>query len=487
MRYAGEIRRGALANAVGLVAKGAMPLSYWVLTRLFGSELFGEYLLAFFIANVLSSAFGTGFMNAVTVFAAPPAGEGDREAELRVVASALRASAALAVGFAVLVVLGAGPFCDAVYPHHEGLATGLVLLSFGVVPEMITRVAVGLGKAHLEMRWDPIVLGLTTPVLQILFGLGAWALDLGLTGLFGATLLAQAVTALAALPLLRRFLPIRGLMGALFRRGGAVPGLLSFGLIQGLNMGVTRYASRVDVIMLGAMGLPAWQLGWYATAAMFTSELRQFRIVFAEIATPIVARAKKAGETANLNALLRTVSRRATLMIVPAVALTTAILGTVLGWFDGHYGDAPFLLALLVTPALSCAYGFSGNFLVASGHSHMNLMNATVAAGVNTGLNALLIPDHGLLGAAVATATAQAVQVAMENAELWRLERVRLDVIGLLLPAALLAPVFVVLAMNATSEGLTVRALVAAAAGLGSLLIYTATRQRPLVRNEDTR
>jgi len=475
VHYAREIRRGAWVNAVGLVAKAALPLSYLVLTRLFGSELFGQYLLAFFIANLFGSALGTGFMNAVTIFAAPAAGDGDEAGLLDVTASALRASLGLGLGFAVLAWFVAGPFCAAIYPELHGLRTGLILLSFGMVPEMLTRVAVGLGKAHLQMRWDPLLLGLAGPTLQVLLGLGAWDMDLGLSGLFWSMFLSQTLVGVGSLMLLGRFLPLRALWSAGLSRRSGQAGLLSFGLVQSANMGVTRYASRVDVMMLGAMGMPAWQLGWYATAAMITSEIRQLRIIFAAIATPLVARAKQAGEMYALGTTLARLSRASTLLAFPTVMLAIVVLGSVLTLFDPHYTHAPFLLVLLVTPTLSCAYGLSGNFLVATGHNRMNLMNATITAVLNTGLNALLIPSHGLLGAAAATATAQAVQVALENTELWKLERVRLPVSGLLRPLVLFAPPFVLLVQTHSSDSMAGRALIATAALLLALVAHAAS------------
>jgi O-antigen/teichoic acid export membrane protein len=64
------------------------------------------------------------------------------------------------------------------------------------------------------------------------------------------------------------------------------------------------------------------------------------------------------------------------------------------------------MLWILIPPLLSCSVGFSGNIIVMTGHSLWNLINSVSVAGLNVLFNYWLIPDHGLEGAAVATALA---------------------------------------------------------------------------------
>jgi O-antigen/teichoic acid export membrane protein len=54
--------------------------------------------------------------------------------------------------------------------------------------------------------------------------------------------------------------------------------------------------------------------------------------------------------------------------------------------------------------------GLTGNVLVAAGHTKLNLLAEVVAALTNVGLNIVLIPKYGILGAAMGTSTTYLVR-----------------------------------------------------------------------------
>ena len=115
--------------------------------------------------------------------------------------------------------------------------------------------------------------------------------------------------------------------------------------------------------------------------------------------------------------------------IFPILALAVIVLRRdILGLVDPSYardGDL-FFLVLLIPATVSCTVGLSGNFIVYTGHSKVNLLNAILVGVLNTALNWLWIPRYGLLGAASATAASIALVGFLQVLELWTLEKVRI-------------------------------------------------------------
>ena len=79
----------------------------------------------------------------------------------------------------------------------------------------------------------------------------------------------------------------------------------------------------------------------------------------------------------------------------------------VLAIFDEAYlGGVGALMILMAGQAIYVMAAPTGAILTNAGHSTLNLVNGLIAVGLNIGLNAWLIPEHGLIGAAIASATA---------------------------------------------------------------------------------
>src|SRR6185436_9171650 len=85
---------------------------------------------------------------------------------------------------------------------------------------------------------------------------------------------------------------------------------------------------------------------------------------------------------------------------------------------------ATFMVLLLVPSFMSCAFGLAGNLVTYAGRSGWTLTNSALIAVLNTGLCTLLIPQHGLVGAALATAVAMFLVSVLQMIELRWLEGV---------------------------------------------------------------
>lgn len=106
----------------------------------------------------------------------------------------------------------------------------------------------------------------------------------------------------------------------------------------------------------------------------------------------------------------------------PMLALTTTLAGPVtLALYEPRYaGSAVFLTVVSVGYYLNAAFGFNGLTLRVYGFVRFTLFTNLVVLALNVALNLALIPAHGALGAAVATAATLIIHNALKQ---WGLRR----------------------------------------------------------------
>jgi O-antigen/teichoic acid export membrane protein len=173
------------------------------------------------------------------------------------------------------------------------------------------------------------------------------------------------------------------------------------------------------------------------------------------------------------------VSRWTTSVIVPLSFVMLVLRDDILRAINsGYTGDTRFMVVLLVTPLLGCAFGLAGNCIVFTGHSRWNLFNNVATAALATYFNTVFIPDWKLLGAAISAALASVVINALQLWELAKLEHVHLHMRQIYHPFvafAFAAAVVVALWDPAQLPSLWIRAIVAAALFTFTIAMMIAT------------
>lgn len=425
--YDRELRRGAFVNVLGLAARLVHPVFFVAITWMFGPAVVGVYLLATIIEDIAASIAVGAWGDAATVFGSRYADDPGHARELhRVLGNAFALAIAASAVVAVAALLGAPALVDALYPGRPALTTALMLVGAAAPLAAVARISIASTRAFMRMEYDAILMGGAQPVCLLAFSAIAWATGGGLIALMVAHVATQAVLAVLATAALGRHVSLSRVAAAT-ARPRLHGGMIRFVAPQSLNFAFGRYITRIDLIMLAAFSFTEVQLAFYGTGALLADSLRQIKLVFSAALGPLIARHHAAGDRDALEATLARVSRWTTTLIVPALFVVAVLRDDILAFIDPAYtGDTRFVLYLLVPPLLSCAVGLAGNYIVFTGHTRWTLLNSAVVAALNTGLNLVLIPRHGLLGAAVATAIASAVVSTLQLVELRALERVRL-------------------------------------------------------------
>lgn len=432
--YDAELARGSILSAVGFLGKLLQPLVFLAVTWGFGPSTTGVFLLVTFLVDMFRGATVDGYADAVTVVASwglgLGRGEDDAEAgrtRLRdVTGGALRATLAISVAAIPLVFLTSPWLGRTFFAEHRGFSEALRLSALDLPFVAFATIALASTRALFRIHYQVVLQNFVRPLGTLVAVLIASAAGAGLRGLLLGMLVVDGTIALAAALALARELGGRPSLKA-FVASPSPPGLHSLAIPQSANMTLNRYLTRIDALMLGAMGASSEAVAFYGTGALITSSLREAKLVFTAALAPIVARHHGAGDVEAISAVIGRISRWTGTIILPLILVLVVMRADVLRWIDSRYvGDTAFVLALLVPSYLIATSGLAGNCVFYTGHSRWNLANSLGVAALNTGLNLLLIPSHGLFGAAVATAIASTAVAAAELVELRMLEGIRI-------------------------------------------------------------
>ncbi len=491
--YAGEIKRGALFNFLGGVAKLAQPLSILCVTWLWGPSFTGAYLLGQSLLEIVSACLCSGCSDATTIFGSRHAelaahDEREERALYRVFANMFAVTGGASLLLALAALLCAAPLVHHVFPHYAELLPGLYWLAFSLVPRSLGLVAIAATKAMMRMEHDAWVQGVVFPISLLVAYLVVFAAGGGLLALCAAQLVVELLTCALAFSAFRRYFSLAR-VGSALRDGEWDRRLLGFALPQSLNLTFNRYIARVDAIMLASFGLAEADLAYFATAAYLTSNLGQIRTLFSGALAPALARLHVRNERAAFEETLGRVSRWTTAIVVPVVLVLVVLREDVLRSISGSYGGhSAFVVVLLIPPLTNCAFGMAGACLMFTGHSRMTLANSLCVALLNTAFTYLLIPRYGMLGAAIATTIATSITTGLQMLELWWLERFRIRLsavwkphLGFLLGAVVLGALWDPAQLSAP-----LRFGVALAIALGYLALMFALRLEELTPARST-
>jgi O-antigen/teichoic acid export membrane protein len=166
---------------------------------------------------------------------------------------------------------------------------------------------------------------------------------------------------------------------------------------------------RLDQLMLEALRGPA-EVGVYSVASRLAESW--YFVVTAIVAStfPAIVRQRERDASAymlRLSQLMVGLVGIAYFVIALATIVAKPIVNLLFG--TDYAAAAGILIVLIWSGLFVCLGAASGSWIMAEGKVRLNLYRHMLAVSVNVALNALLIPAHGGLGAAVATLTALAV------------------------------------------------------------------------------
>lgn len=170
-------------------------------------------------------------------------------------------------------------------------------------------------------------------------------------------------------------------------------------LIAGMQILITR----LDIIMLGGV-IGREQAGIYAAASRI-SDVVVFALASANsIVAPMIAGMYAKNDMQGLQKVMTSLAKGIFIFTIPLVVFIGIMGTTILGIFGPAYQAAYVPLIILVIGQMINALSGPVGFLMGmTGHQQQSLYIFSVATVLNIVLNLILIPSHGMFGAALAT------------------------------------------------------------------------------------
>lgn len=389
-----------------------------LLARLLGPSGYGVYTLVLSVVALLGVPAQLGVPTLVVREVAVAVEQRNWERLSGILSWSKRAVLALSIGVGITTVATVGVMRAGMAPDLPlTLVIGVVYLAISALLSLRQAVLQGLRQFALAQVSEMLLLpGLFVGCLAILKVTCNESATPALT--LGAYAGCALVALITAWIFSRRSLPPQVTTAKPAFHGRA---WISSALPLSMTSALTLVNSQVVVIMLGALSSTD-SVGLYRVAASGAALATVVGATLGAIVCPYIATLHGRGDVVGL---ARLATYTAWLGALPAVAVLVAFLmagGPILREvFGAHYESAlPALIVLTAGQTINCATGVVHSLLNMTGHERDTLRGAALGAATSLLLAAALIPAFGLMGAALASATA----IATEN--LYLLVRVRL-------------------------------------------------------------
>ncbi|MGX6602720.1 lipopolysaccharide biosynthesis protein [Micromonosporaceae bacterium Da 78-11] len=413
------VARGGLANMAGAaLAGGAGVAVTWIVARSLGAEQAGAFFAATAAFVLTGGLAKLGTQTGLVYWPARLRATGQEHLLGTCLRTGLVPVAVLSVLLAVAMWLGAPAIARVTAHDAAGVVgthtTGLRVLAVFLPLQALTDALLTATRGYRAMRPTVLYDRVLRSGLQLALVAAAGATALWTTASLPLLALAWAapylpVTVLAAYAL-RKVYRARKPPGVTTRRPerrGMRHAFWRFTAPRALASVAQLAVQRVDVLLVAALGglAPA---AVYAVAGRFVVLIQFANQGISQSVQPRLAEALAVGDREQANHLYQTATGWLVLVTWPINLLVILFAPLYLGLFGAHYAAEGATVVVVLASAMLVATGCGmvDMVLAMAGRTSWNLLNVLVALTVTIGLDVLLIPRFGALGAAVGLACA---------------------------------------------------------------------------------
>ncbi|RJQ18384.1 MAG: flippase [Nitrospiraceae bacterium] len=386
-----------------------------VITRSVGASVYGVFSLAniiVWVAQIFSSA---GMSEGVLRFVAFYKGRDDMPRMKGSLIFGSRVSLVLSLFFMVGLYCTADLMADRLF-HDPDVAFSvkvlIISLPFLTLGELWLRAIQSLQavkyQVYIQKFYQPII---KIAVLTILFFAG-----LKLVGLLIASVVSVFFGFVLALLYLTRLYPFhRGVPKPVYEKREMIHFSLPLSMTQLLGV-MTFY---IDSLMLGYFKTTT-EVGVYTVvtrlAILIILPLTAVNTIFA----PMISEFYSKQQMNRLAALFKTATKWIFVLSFPVFLVLVLFAEPIMGIFGTGFVIGSIALIILACGELvNAGVGSVGYMLMMTGRAKIVMLNSIVFCILNIVLNYLLIPPHGIIGAAIATGTSLAIVNIMRVIEVY--------------------------------------------------------------------
>lgn len=379
----------------------------WYISEYYGAVSLGKYVLALIVLQVFSMFGKAGLDIALLRFVASFSAQG----KWAMLKNAYKKSFTLTLVFSTLATFSMYLFSGQLLRLLEDLSqTYLNWMMFFVVPMSVYFVHVQCFRAFKKIKEFSFYMNVALPLFTLLFLVYFSYYPIVIeTELLPFVSYGLAILLTASLLLFSWNKMISG-YNSESREKVSYKLLLSTSLPLLLSQSMSLIIGWTDQLMLGTM-TTAQDVGIYNVAFKFSLLPTVVLMAINSIATPKFAEFFGKGDLDGLEKMTKQSTKMIFWLSVPASLLIIVFRDDLLGFFPDEFASASLVMFILIIGQLvNSIVGSVGYILQMTGHQLICQNILIVSAIMNVGLNLVLIPEFGILGAALASMSSMIFQ-----------------------------------------------------------------------------
>ena len=376
-----------------------------LITRFIGPELYGTFLLASSIIGIGVIFSRAGLDSGVLRFVALYKGQGDISRIKGIIVFSIRVTFLLSLIFGILLFFSSRFISVKVF-NKPDLEIVIKLLAISLPFSTIASIWLNSIQAFQIIKYKVYIQKLIQPTFRLFSLIVVFLLGLRLFGVILVSVAASVLGFLLSFYYLKKIFPFyKKEITPIFENKR----LMQFSTPLFFEGFLNFVIGWTDVLMIGYF-MTFSNVGVYGAAmrvsALGVLILSAFNTIFA----PMISELYGKGEMLEVEDLFKTVTKWIFSFSFPIFLLLVFFAEPIMSIFGSAFVvGAPCLIILSIAQLVDSGVGSVGYMLMMTGRPKMNLLNSAILCVMNIGLNYLLIPKYGILGAAIATGTSIAI------------------------------------------------------------------------------
>ena len=403
MNTASKIAKETTVTFSGLVYGNFNRYLYSaLLARWVGAEFLGIYSLANAIMLISEVVAKMGLETGAMRFVSRLNPELDQEKIQKIIASALKMTTIFSLVIMVALIISSGAIVKNILNEPPLLKLVIIIFAIAIPFNALTLVSAFATQGFKRLKYKILVTQFLNPTLLLTTMVICYWFISAESALMAPMLITGIIGFFVMLGVLKK---VTGVSNNQIMKAKVDTSLLNFSYPLMFVTILQTFMHWMDILMLGYF-TDATTVGLYHPAARTAGLLQALLLSFISIYAPMMAQFHREGDRKKMDDTYKLVSRWLLMCAIPISAIFIIFPGKVMLLFGPEYlPSAKILVILTGATFIQAIFGAAGPTLSMSGHTKLVLWNTIGAFALNFGLNIYLIPNYGIIGAAIATLT----------------------------------------------------------------------------------
>ena len=403
MNTASKIAKETTVTFSGLVYGNFNRYLYSaLLARWVGAEFLGIYSLANAIMLISEVVAKMGLETGVMRFVSRLNPELDQEKIQKIIASALKMTTIFSLVIMVALIISSGAIVKNILNEPPLLKLVIIIFAIAIPFNALTLVSAFATQGFKRLKYKILVTQFLNPTLLLTTMVICYWFISAESALMAPMLITGIIGLFVMLGVLKK---VTGVSNNQIMKAKVDTSLLNFSYPLMFVTILQTFMHWMDILMLGYF-TDATTVGLYHPAARTAGLLQALLLSFISIYAPMMAQFHREGDHKKMDDTYKLVSRWLLMCAIPISAIFIIFPGKVMLLFGPEYlPSAKILVILTGATFIQSIFGAAGPTLSMSGHTKLVLWNTIGAFALNFSLNIFLIPNYGIIGAAIATLT----------------------------------------------------------------------------------